>query len=334
MITTGQPALLPWTSPALLPLGQLAYKPRAGNAPLSAGKSFARAVASVPSVKVAALDVASGYLVASADLTLRDDLLALLAADADRTVYWYEVAPSDVPTHAYFVPVAACAGGSVQTGEFFGEALTEGHSATWSLPSASAWTFGELFSLGERIDAWLARTAGAIEAGEILFFGGTGNLQVPFPDRLLTIALPALAMYGVFADPATVSVPRLENFAKRLVCASPFAPASASLFAAVADRETFRTAAWPAAFPAEPWDSANRWPARREWLSRILSTDRLESGNLPAWMESSAAANMVEATAAHLAAGTPPTWMEENDEPFSSTSQFSLDEVPIEFDNT
>ena len=304
MILEGEPAILPWTTASARAAALPGFKPRAGGAPLSAGKTFSRAVASVRQCAVAALDVQSGYVVASSDLTLRDDVLALLQADTARVARWFRITASEVPTHALF----------------------EFDAGPDDLPAARS--FGELYSLGERLDAWLARTESAIPRGFILWIGGSGTLEAPLPDgSIQPEPLPALCLYGCFADAGSVATlsPGFDALSRRLLSASAFDESAATMFAAACDRETFRLTVGSAE-AVLPGDLSPTELLRLGWLANILPTPALEDVKGLPWEAKVA----VESNHPFAAVALPGRLQDEDGELVTGTSQFTLEDVPIE----
>ncbi len=246
MITDGKPAYVPWT--AAVSAAQAICKPLAGGNWLPAGRAWAKAIAACPDCQFGALDVRTGFMVASAEVNHRDDCLARLAADSGRLVYWFGISPGVRPSHARFSPV----------------------EDDWCWPCAAK-SFGEQLSLADRAQAFLVRESANVGRGFLLWFGGQGQLSVPGMGGAISVTLPALAVYGVFGELADVTW--LDSFAVELVTIS-------GAVAMAADRVSFAQSVAGVEWPA----TDARHQTRLSWLSNVIRTDPFEAGNVR-WIE-------------------------------------------------
>ncbi len=292
MITDGKPGYLPWTDASAIETAQAICKPLAGGAWLSSGRALAKAIGACRGCCFAALDVRTGYLLASASLNVRDDVLALMERAEARMVYWFATSAGVRPSHARFTAFE--------------------DASTWPCPARS---FGEQLSLGERVNAFLAREDCAIERGFALWFAGSGSLRVPGITGPLNVTLPAFALYGVFSAPGGADLqPGLDSLAAELLTVS-------GGVAMAADRGAFTEA-----LPWFQWPNEDpRHAARRSWLTAVIGEAGFESGNVP-WIE----AAKIESGATFAATEPLPVWTEETGEQIEALSQFGSEQVTVE----
>ena len=148
----GEPGVLPWTSGSLRAAAEAVCRDKRGRVWQSAGKTFARSIASVPGCRFAALDIGSGLILASQSAIARDAALDAVGETA-LVCNWFEILPDPAErTHATFPHALPAVG------------------------PASGLDFGESVSLAERVDIYLARVADATGGGAIAWFAADGEL--------------------------------------------------------------------------------------------------------------------------------------------------------------
>jgi hypothetical protein len=222
--------------------------------------------------------VDTGFVLATADYTIRDEALRRMEADATKSLFFYSPQPDLMPGNSPRRPVwenryAVSDGKAVRgqswawqwTGSDWGTGL---HVSWWSSLHAigandiwwaeamfSALSFGEAMTLPERVDSFARRVVGnGFLCGFFVWFGGTGEMLLPLSQGYLQqrVSLPLLAVYGLFAPPNPWDIrPAMRDFGYWLstqlprLDASYVAPAGGSptrkksLVAAAADKENF-----------------------------------------------------------------------------------------------
>ncbi len=214
MIFEGKPAWLPWTSPSLhWEAENYVAQSLSGGAVQQAGTTFARAIRRCPGCQFAAMDLATGLVVATSSVTYREMALAFMRGDGAMVASWYRCNPQPGGRAVWPLQFGQCGEGVTWPGNSKYSNWPQVYPWTtysdWTVENAGvaqSWTFGERQTMSQFITTMLGRRGFLLETGVVLWFPGVGRLRwwahaADIWEQHIQVVLPALCIYGFWGIP-------------------------------------------------------------------------------------------------------------------------------------